>query len=76
MIQKRMSEPLSEDARMVLAFIRDHPARSMSDIAINLNTDRAHVWASLRQLMDQRLIELHFSVPEDRQPRIPIYYPC
>ena len=71
-----MSDNLSDDARLVLAFIRDHPARSMSDIAMNLNTDRANVWASLRQLMDLKLIELHFSVPEERQPRIPIYYSC
>lgn len=56
-----MTETLSDDARLVLAFIRDHPGLREIDMTKQLGFDEPRLATSLMQLHKANLIISHFA---------------
>lgn len=56
-----MVEPLSDDARLVLAFIRDHPGLREIAIMKQLGFDEPRFVVAFKQLQEAKLIFKHFN---------------
>lgn len=73
-------EPLSEDARVVLAFIRDHPGCPAPEIATRLAIDSDLVWKAIVDLVLRGLVIRHTKPIHEFPPRtastIVAYFPA
>lgn len=63
-MQKQMPEQLSEDARAVLAFIRDYPGVEAKHIGLEFHLDWTRVYVAVKELQDKGLIDAKTSYPE------------
>ncbi len=73
-----MSEPLSDDARVVLACIRDHYGITFADISVQLGLDKKRVWTALQDLIARKLIEQRFILRDNsasNEQRVGVYLP-
>ena len=50
------NEAMSEDARVVLAFIRDHPGKTDQEIAKQLGFESDREWAAIKELAGRELV--------------------
>ena len=50
------NEAMSEDARVVLAFIRDHPSQTEQEIAKQLGFESDREWAAIKELAGRELV--------------------
>ncbi len=55
-----MDEPLTDDARVVLAFITDHPGCAYYNIANEFRIGKERAREVLRELLQRRLIVNHY----------------
>ena len=73
------NEAMSEDARVVLAFIRDHPGQTDQEIAKQLGFESDREWAAIKELAGRELVmrymrpTQHLSPTEVGGPRV--WYP-
>ena len=56
-----MVEPLSEEARSILAFIRDHHGVEAKHIGTQFHLDWTRVYVSVKELQDRALIDVKSS---------------
>jgi len=49
------NEAMSEDARVVLAFIRDHPGQTDQEIGKQLGFESDREWAAIKELVGREL---------------------
>ena len=74
-----MTGPLSDDARTVLAFIRDHPGQTFEviDKQIPIGTER--LWNAMKQLTERKYVEPRnrlYRYPENKgMPKSIVFYP-
>jgi hypothetical protein len=54
-----MPEPLSEAARIALAFVRGHPGRTFEEIQGSLGIGMERTICALRELIKHKLIVVH-----------------
>ena len=75
-----MSESLSDIDRLVLAYIKDYPARISTEIAKSLGLDKDRVFEATNELSKRNLIVRHQRVTRIVSPTIVAgiieYYPA
>jgi len=68
-----MIEPLTDDSRLILSFIRDHPGLTRIDIFTYLRMNKFDVTMAIKQLMHNNLI---FRIQSEIGPDFKVrYYP-
>lgn len=76
---RNLAEPLSEDARSVLAYLRDHPGVSIECIAIGLDFSHDRVLTAVSQLQGRALVRDHLVKRSDfvrgQEPYLQLLYP-
>ncbi|MGI0016899.1 MAG: MarR family transcriptional regulator [Nitrososphaera sp.] len=67
MIKYGMVEPLSEEARSFLAFIRDHPGVEAKHLGTQFHIDWTRVYVVIKELQDRALIDVRSSWVDKNQ---------
>ena len=75
-----MTDPLSDDARLALAFIRDHPGQTFEEIDRKLPIGTERLWYAMKQLSKQMQI-VHRNRPyryaeKTSIPEAIVFYPA
>ena len=62
------NEAMSEDARVVLAYIRDHPGQTDQEIAKQLGFESDREWAAIKELAKRELVIRHMRPTQHLPP--------
>lgn len=74
-----MTDPISDDSRLALAFIRDHPGQTFEEIDRQLPIGTERLWYAMRQLSERKQIEPrnrpYSHVEKKTIPEAIVFYP-